>query len=639
MKQVFSLLSALLLSSAALSGQPADRQPFNEGWRFRTVTELGGREAVANFNDYGWRTVDLPHDWGVEGFLVDRIMVPGAPRKLDWWGKAWYRKHMMISPEDLKGRVLLEVDGAMSHAVVWVNGVRMGASEDGCASFAVDMTDVLREGDNIVAISLDNSPRSVRCYPGGGIGRNVWLTRVPKAGIAHWGVAVETPDVTVLGPSETEEGATEAWAAAQVRLRMRNAGETVRARVRTQIFRDQDGLLSEPLASVETPVPELTDSTELVQHLTLGRVFLWSPSTPYRYKAVTTVSTPYGEDRHTTFFGVRTAEFREDGFCLNGEPMPVKGVLLPLDLGALGAVWVDNLWEERLLRLREAGCNAVSTGEDAPAPELLDLCDRMGMLFFGRPDGPMADRDRNHPSMAGEAPEGTFDTYGYAPVDSPVPGAALFNPAGFPTDRYWVLRGEWSPEQPFAQIVTGHPDRDGLTFPVHVHTSGDGGVLYVNGRSQGYQKKNPETGRISWNRAVWEPGEVEVAVFRGGRPWVREKAETVGEPVAVVWAEDIERKIAGADRDKPVILRIPVEVVDGEGRPVSDAAPELEFSLVGHGRILAADAGDPAADTPFTAQKIKAFQGKAAVYIYKKGDEKIILSVRTSGLKGLRLEL
>lgn len=608
MKTIGTALFSLLLATV-VAAQPSGRQPFNDGWRFRQVATLTPKEAQADFNDYGWRTVDLPHDWGVEG-AADGFAATDAPR-LNWWGKAWYRKHFNISAKDLKGQVLFESDGAMSGAEVWVNGVPVGSYPDGYTPFSCDITAFLHEGDNAIAVSLDNKHSLSGAYPGGGLYRPVWLTRVPKAGVAGTEVRTE-----VSGSHAT----------VRVSCHFRNAGAPLHARVRTRIYPDRPDIFMEAIAEAETQVPSLTDSTGLEQRIELEDIALWTPDSPTCYVAVTTVSTAQGEDRIKTRFGFQ------------GELPAFRGVRLPHDLGALGAAWVDNLWEDRLVRLKEAGCNAVSTGDVPPAPELLDLCDRVGLLFVDGLAGHRTVTGGSHPCLVDGLGQPPFDLYGYAPVGAAPSVEALFNTAGFPTEQYSLCQARWTSDHPMAEVIPHAPSRDGKTVHVEVRTNGDSGVLYVNGRSQGFRKVDPDYGILSWN-AAYEPGEISVVVFRNGRPWAREKAVTTGEPVAVVWAEGIEEKIAGMDLEKAVILRVPVEVVDAAGRPVPGADPVLEFSLVGHGRILGTDAGDPDSTTPFTAQKVQAFQGKAAVYIYKKGDEKILLSVRTPGLKCPRMEL
>src|SRR5918911_3497058 len=149
----------------------------------------------ANFDDSGWRQLNLPHDWGIEGpFNQD---YPGETGKLPWWGVAWYRKHFTVPAADKGKHLLLEVDGAMSYAAVWLNGKFVGGWPYGYASFALDLTPYIEFGaDNVLAIRLDNPPDSSRWYPGGGIYRNVWLVKTAPVHVAHWGTYVTTPEVS-----------------------------------------------------------------------------------------------------------------------------------------------------------------------------------------------------------------------------------------------------------------------------------------------------------------------------------------------------------------------------------------------------------------------------------------------------------
>ena len=620
MKKWMTLLPALVLS-AALWAQPSGRQSFNEGWRFRQVPSLTEREAAADFNDFGWRTVDLPHDWGVEE-VSDLPGVTGTSRLNDW-GKAWYRKHFTVSESDLRGKLRFEMDGALKDATVWVNGACAGNVPDTCAYLILDITEYLREGDNTVAVSVDRKQVAGGFYRGAGLTRNVWLTRAPRAGFAPGGVVLET---------EMEGN----HASVQLDFRFHNPDEAVSALVRTRVYPDREGVFSEAVAAVDSLVPQLTDSTVLVHRLEIDNPDLWSPAAPNRYRAVTTVKTPYGEESYVIRFGFRDAQFDENGLLLNGTQIPLRGVRLPSDLGALGTVWLEDLWEDRLMHLKEAGCNAVSMGAAAPAPELLNLCDRMGLLYVDGLAGRLTAPESHHPCLVDGTGRPDFALYGYAPIGALVP--ALFNSAGFPTDEYWSCRGNWASDRPMIRVVSIPSAGPGKPAAVRVQSSGDSGILYLDGRSMGLRKADPETGIITWE-VPDETGEIVAMVYKNGRMWARAKTETTGAPVAVVWAEGIEETIAGMDRGKPVILRIPVEVVDAEGRAVEDAAPLLEFSLVGHGRILAVDAGDPASETPVTAQRIPAYHGKAAVYIYVKGDEKVLLTVRTPGLKCPRMEL
>src|SRR5437660_3954861 len=147
-----------------------------------------------DFDDHGWRQLDLPHDWGIEGPFKQEY--PGETGKLPWWGVGWYRKHFTI-PASQRGRQFyLDIDGAMAYASVWLNGRFVGGWPYGYASFELDLTPYMEFGaDNVIAIRLDNPPDSSRWYPGGGIYRNVWLVKTAPVHVAHWGTYVTTTEV------------------------------------------------------------------------------------------------------------------------------------------------------------------------------------------------------------------------------------------------------------------------------------------------------------------------------------------------------------------------------------------------------------------------------------------------------------
>ncbi|HSQ19816.1 MAG TPA: beta galactosidase jelly roll domain-containing protein, partial [Blastocatellia bacterium] len=149
----------------------------------------------AAFDDHGWRQLDLPHDWGIEGPFKQEY--PGETGKLPWWGVGWYRKHFRVSPAEQGTQFYLDVDGAMAYAMVWLNGKFVGGWPYGYASFELDLTPYLNfDADNVIAIRLDNPPDSSRWYPGGGIYRNVWLVKTSPVHVSHWGTYITTPEVT-----------------------------------------------------------------------------------------------------------------------------------------------------------------------------------------------------------------------------------------------------------------------------------------------------------------------------------------------------------------------------------------------------------------------------------------------------------
>ena len=339
--------------------------------------------------------MNLPHDWGVEQpFLQEN---PGETGKLAWWGQAVYSKTLSVSAEDLQKDLRLEVDGAFSNAKVYVNGTEAGGWPYGYASWAVELNPFVREGDNLIEIKLDNKPESSRWYPGGGIYRNVWLTRSAKTAVAHWGTFVKADirgTVTIDITLKTDK--------------------PLMAKVTTCILGTSAQVVT------ESPV---YDGRVLTQTLEVEAPRLWYTDRPALYVARTTVETENGVDVYDTPFGFRELEWREDGFYLNGWKTFLKGVCLHHDAGALGAVWNEDAWVRRLQMLKAMGCNAIRCSHNPPAPELLDLCDKMGFLVMDeltdtwtwpkKENGyatlfdewaekdlvAMIRRDRNHPSV------------------------------------------------------------------------------------------------------------------------------------------------------------------------------------------------------------------------------------------------
>ena len=377
-----------------------------------------------DFHDSSWRSVTVPHDWAIEGpfHAGDGDGPGGGMGRLPSPGVGWYRRTLDIPAADAGKSVFLDVDGAMSYAAVWLNGHLVGGWPYGYASWRVDLTPYVVPGDeNQLAIRLDNPPSSSRWYPGGGIYRNVWLTRTHRVHVGHWGTFVTTRnvsrssaeihlEVTIDNDSKTDATVAVATEIYALDAEGRRAGAPV-----TRI------------APANTTVPP-AGSARTRGSATLANPELWGPppaQRPARYLAVTTVS-HRGEpvDVYETPFGVREVRLDpERGIVVNGERIRLQGVNLHHDLGALGAAFNLRAAQRQLEVLREMGCNAVRTAHNPPAPELLELTDRMGFLVVDEvfdvwerkktpldfhlifPDWHEQDlrafvrRDRNHPSV------------------------------------------------------------------------------------------------------------------------------------------------------------------------------------------------------------------------------------------------
>lgn len=388
----------------------------------RPPGDPGSEYAVtsADYDDHAWVPVTLPHDWAIAGpFNSDAT--GGGMGRLPSPGVGWYRKSLHLPAEDAGKSLFLDLDGAMSHAAVWVNGRLAGGWPYGYTSWRLDLTGHLVPGAaNQLAIRLDNPPDFSRWYPGGGLYRNVWLVKTAPVHIGHWGTYVTTPEVTP------------AHAVVSLRVTVDNDSDTAAAaEVATTFFvLNADGAPTGDAVARTAPArllipPRDHAHTSASVHISSPR--LWGPPPtqhPHLYLAITTVSS--GErvlDRYETRFGIRRIDSRPDGLFVNGERIRLQGVNQHHDLGALGAAFNERAAERQLLLLREMGCNAIRMAHNPPAPELLALCDRLGFLVVNEifdswvrrktpfdyhllfPDWHEPDlraflrRDRNHPSI------------------------------------------------------------------------------------------------------------------------------------------------------------------------------------------------------------------------------------------------
>ncbi len=337
----------------------------------------------SDFDDSSWESVNLPHDWAIKGPFQKGwgAEVGGSMGRLPSPGVAWYRKKLDIPAADAGKSIFLDVDGAMSYAIVWLNGKLVGGWPYGYASWRVDLTPyVVPGGENQLAIRLDNPPNSSRWYPGGGIYRNVWLTKTNPIHIGQWGTFVTTRDVSQNSATIDLEVTIDNGS---------KADATVGAI--TYIFAlDADGnKTGDAVASfkpLKTPVAA-GKNAKVKGSITLENPRLWGPppkQTPNLYVAMTTLwQDDKPVDQYETRFGIRSLRFDPDtGIYVNGKHIKIKGVNQHHDLGALGAAFNTRAVQRQLEILREMGCNAIRTAHNPPAPELLELTDQMGFLVM-----------------------------------------------------------------------------------------------------------------------------------------------------------------------------------------------------------------------------------------------------------------
>ena len=406
------ILSLLLLAAGALSEPVAaqrQRLSMDPGWRFTLGNPAGAQQP--GFDDHQWRRLDLPHDWSIEG-TPQQDAPSGGRGGYFPTGLGWYRKAFRL-PAGARGRaVWLEFDGVYMNSDVWLNGVHLGRRPYGYSSFAYDVTTHLVPGINVVAVRVDNSAQpNSRWYTGSGMYRHTWLTIVDPVHVGHWGTYVTTPRADSAGADVLIRTRVESERAAPRRVALRSVV--------------LDGAGREVARSDTTFTAAPGQGVDLEQRIHLERPRLWSIETPHLYTLRSEVlDGGRAVDVLTTPFGIRTIAYDKDkGFLLNGRQVKMRGVNLHHDAGALGAAVPERVWEVRLERLKAMGANAIRTSHNPPAPEFLDLCDRLGFLVMAEafdewtigkvPEGyhkyfaewserDVADfvhRDRNHPSI------------------------------------------------------------------------------------------------------------------------------------------------------------------------------------------------------------------------------------------------
>lgn len=365
------ILSGFLLISCHREEKVTrERLSFNEDWLFI----LGDSAVYMNnsLNDTDWRRLNVPHDWSIEGeFNKDnpsRIEGGALPG-----GIGWYRKNFNVPTEDSGKRIYITFDGVYHNSEVYLNGNLLGKRPNGYIGFQYDMTPYLKFGNqnNVLAVRVDNSDQpNSRWYSGSGIYRNVWIEKTNPIHINFWGTQIVSNSVTTSVANLT------------LSIAINNTtSKTQQLKVETIILDENN----QEVEKINDTINALQNDTSfLSQTIEVKNPKLWSTKSPYLYKAVSNVyANNVRIDSYETPFGIRFFQFdAKKGFSLNGESMKIKGVCNHHDLGALGAAINTRAIERQLEILKEMGCNAIRTSHNPPAPELLDLCDKMGFLVM-----------------------------------------------------------------------------------------------------------------------------------------------------------------------------------------------------------------------------------------------------------------
>jgi beta-galactosidase len=370
MKSYFLAGLVLVFCYTSVSAQHKTKIGFNEGWKFKLDSIQSYDDA--SVDDASWRTLNLPHDWSIEG-TFDKNAPSGTGGGALPSGVGWYRKTFSIPASQKDKTVYVEFDGVYRNSEVFINGQSLGIRPYGYSSFHYDLTPYLKYGNesNVIAVKVDNSrqPNS-RWYSGSGIYRNVWLTTVDKLHMVNWGTYVTTPQISKELAIVVLENKVE-----------NQYQESKGLEVKSTIY-DAGG---KPFTAAVTKLNQVGKSVAGAPvRLIVRNPVLWSLDNPYLYKIVSEVLLN-GKviDSYTTKFGIRYFNFDiEKGFSLNGKHIKLLGVCDHHDLGALGAAINTRALERQLQILKAMGCNSIRTSHNPPAPELLELCDKMGFVVM-----------------------------------------------------------------------------------------------------------------------------------------------------------------------------------------------------------------------------------------------------------------
>ncbi|HYW95251.1 MAG TPA: beta-galactosidase GalB [Bacteroidales bacterium] len=343
---------------------------FNDNWSFSL--DASDDAYRPGYDDSGWRVLDLPHDWSIEGsFSPDNPAGIGGGALPG--GIGWYRKNFTVDKDKDTKRAYIEFGGVYQNSEVWINGHSLGVRPYGYSSFRYDMTPWLHYGDtvNVIAVKADNSKQpNSRWYSGSGIYRNVKLLFTDPVSVDQWGTFVRATEVTTN------------LARLTVDTRVLNTtSDSEKVVLKTLVYDAGGRKIAE--TATENVIPDDT-VLDFSQNLEVKNPELWSVDDPYLYTLVSEVTYHNRKrDNYSTKFGIRHFDFDpEKGFSLNGKHLKIRGVCNHHDLGPLGTAVNESALARQLDILKEMGCNSIRTSHNPPAPELLDLCDEKGFLVM-----------------------------------------------------------------------------------------------------------------------------------------------------------------------------------------------------------------------------------------------------------------
>ena len=373
MKHIFVLILLAAWTGCALAAEapPSPRQRLSMDFNWKFLQSDAPDAKNVEFRDDSWHTLNLPHDWSIQG-PVSQDAPTGGRGGYFPAGIGWYRKTFR-APDFWQGkRISIEFDGVYENSEVFLNGQSLGKRPYGYISFSYDLTRHLKIGaDNVLAVRVDASLQpSSRYYGGCGIYRDVWLTVTEPLHLAHWGTFITQPAASADSATVTIQTSIS-----------NDSAEAAPCTLACSIL-DAKGNPVASTSSDQTIAPN--NQHEIASEVKIAKPNLWTLDRPHLYTVRCQISRG-GElvDQYDQPIGIRTAVFDVNkGFLLNGRPVKINGVCLHQDGGAVGFAVPIAIWERRLNRLKEMGCNAIRISHNPPAPAFLDLCDRLGFLVM-----------------------------------------------------------------------------------------------------------------------------------------------------------------------------------------------------------------------------------------------------------------
>lgn len=407
---IFMILASCFSAIAQNKLNLERKQLFDYNWKFFLGDTVSAN--LKDFNDKGWRNLDLPHDWSIEGKILSKNPTAGAGGYFPA-GVGWYRKTFKAPSEWKTKNVSIYFEGVYMNSEVFINGKSLGIYPYGYSSFSYDLAPYLNfDQENVIAVRVDNSKLlNSRWYSGSGIYRHVWMMVTNPVHVAHWGIAISTPEVSSKKST------------VQIKTLVKNETASPQSIVlKTQLWDTN----SKNAGSNQTNVELSANSEkEVTQTINVSNPLLWSTETPNLYQAqIQLIKDKQIVDDTKTSFGIRSIKFTvENGFQLNGKTVKINGGCVHHDNGCLGAVAYDRAEERKIELLKAAGFNAVRTSHNPPSEAFLNACDKLGLLvmdesfdcwragknkfdysiyfdkWWKRDLEAMVMRDRNHPSI------------------------------------------------------------------------------------------------------------------------------------------------------------------------------------------------------------------------------------------------